>query len=167
VAVNPFTQLVRHGGDQVRPAALDPGPLLRAAQRDDQAAHPAGRLAAAVARLRDRVADVADGHQQLGQLVAGGQVQGPLGMPGPGRQAVVGADVRPPVAPVGVLERQDMPHVLAERAGRHDPGQAPGSPVEHRDTAGRVRDDQPVGEVIGGDEAGAGLATGSQFQVTA
>ena len=92
---------MRDGGDQLGAAALEPGALLRAAQRDDQ---PVDRAGAAVT-------DVADRDEQLAAV---GEVQRPLRVPGAGRQAVVRVDEQPPVAAVLVAELQHVEDVLAD-----------------------------------------------------
>jgi hypothetical protein len=135
------------GRDQVRAAALEPGALLGAAQGDHDAADGARLAVPPLARpLAAGAAHVADADQQLGAV---GQVQAALGVPRPGGQAAVGLGRGPPGAVVGVAERQRLADLAAHGVGRADPGQPRGRPVEHRDAAGVVGDDEAVGEVIG------------------
>jgi hypothetical protein len=66
---------------------------------------------------------------------------------------VIRIGVNPPVAPVGVAERQHVEHELADDFGRFEPGQAGGDPVEHDDAARFVGHHHPVWQLIGKDQA--------------
>ena len=140
---------MRHGGDKVGPAALEPGPLAGVVQGDHQPQHGAAAV---------RLADVANDDEHLGAVR---QVQRALRMPGAGLQAVVRIGEVPPVAAVGVVQRQHAEQVLAECFGGIGAGQLRGGPVEHGDAACVVGDDETVGEFVGDDEAQPGTPQAS------
>ena len=161
-------QLVRHGGHQIGAAALQAGPLLRTAQHEHQAldlAAPASRVAlprcglgrgggagASLGRgggaeaSRARCPHVRHRDQQLGSVA---EEQRHLGVAGADGQPVVGVGRPPPAAPVGVTQREDLPHVRADRGPDGCPGQPRGGAVEHHDPASVVGDHQAVRKFVG------------------
>jgi hypothetical protein len=66
---------------------------------------------------------------------------------------VVGIGVDPPVASIGVAERQHVEHELADDLGRFQPGQAGGDAVEHDNAADLVGHHHPIRQLIGEDQA--------------
>ena len=143
---------MRDGGDQIRTRPLEPGPLLRAAQRDGE---PADRCALArPVGPRGRVpraAHVADGDEHLGAVA---QVERALRVPGPDRQPVVRAGLPPPAAPLVVAERQRRDQLTADGLVGADPGQPLRSTVEDDDPAALIGDDQPVGKLVSAQQVG-------------
>jgi len=76
-----------------------------------------------------------------------------LGVPAARGQAVVRVGEQPPVAPVGVLQRQHIEDELAHYLAWLKPGQPPGCLVEHDDTAHFVGDHHPVRQLVREDQA--------------
>lgn len=125
----------------------------------------------AVALLAGALDRVAEGHGERGdaavlgtgvggrdeQFEAVGEVQRALGMPGAGGQAAVRVEAAPPVAALGVEQRQDLGEVAAERVRPRDAGQAFGRAVEHDHAALGVGHEQPVGQRVRA-ESGGGIA---------
>jgi hypothetical protein len=141
---------VRDGGDELGPAALEPRPLLRAAQADDEAAN----------RARTAVAHVADGDEELGAV---GQEERSLRVSGAGGQAVVRVDADPPVAAVLVAEGQHVEDVLADRLVGGDGGEPDGGPVEDDQAAGLVGHDEAVGQLVGHLRLGVGHGASAEW----
>ena len=70
-----------------------------------------------------------------------------------GGQAVVRIGEYPPVAALGVAEREHVEHELAGDLGRVEPGQAGSHPVEDDDAADLVGDHHSVRQFVGENQA--------------
>jgi hypothetical protein len=66
---------------------------------------------------------------------------------------VVRIGEQPPVAAIGVAEREHVEDELADHFGRVQPGQAGGGPVEDDDAADLVGDHHPIRQLVSEDQA--------------